>query len=119
MGSVEKVDFIEQCIYKYYQVEVESRASVWRSAKTALNARARRVRRNHAAEALITQSTQGSTSKPRQHHGTYSMMINMRSKNGFCTRVMYLYILDLIRLLFVLKMGTRSITCPVVCMPNQ
>ncbi|EYC19922.1 hypothetical protein Y032_0023g782 [Ancylostoma ceylanicum] len=65
MGSVEKVDFIKQCIYKYYQVEVESRASVWRSAKTALNARARRLRRNPATEAPTTPSRQLSTEQTR------------------------------------------------------
>ncbi|VDK46239.1 unnamed protein product [Cylicostephanus goldi] len=39
-----RVSFIKECIYKYYMVPVETRQSVWKAAKAALDSRVRRLR---------------------------------------------------------------------------
>ncbi|CAJ0605626.1 unnamed protein product [Cylicocyclus nassatus] len=39
-----RVEFIKECIFKYYMVPVETRQAVWRSAKNALNSRVRRLK---------------------------------------------------------------------------
>ncbi|CAJ0595380.1 unnamed protein product [Cylicocyclus nassatus] len=42
--SATKVEFIKECIFKYYMVPVEARQTVWRTAKNALNSRVRRLK---------------------------------------------------------------------------
>ncbi|CAJ0589008.1 unnamed protein product [Cylicocyclus nassatus] len=42
--SANRVEFIKECVYKYYLVPVEARQNVWRAVRAALNSRVRRLR---------------------------------------------------------------------------
>ncbi|VDL80382.1 unnamed protein product [Nippostrongylus brasiliensis] len=44
--SRERVNFIRECVYKFYNVPAVLRDDMWRGVKAALNARARKVRKN-------------------------------------------------------------------------
>ncbi|KAK5967600.1 hypothetical protein GCK32_005967, partial [Trichostrongylus colubriformis] len=43
--SKDRVRFIKQCVFKYYEVPEHLQDSVWKSIKEALNSRVRRLRR--------------------------------------------------------------------------
>ncbi|CAJ0605767.1 unnamed protein product [Cylicocyclus nassatus] len=58
-ATADRVEFIQKCIYKYYNVPLDARKTAWKTAKNALNARARHKRRLKANGAISDGSKPG------------------------------------------------------------
>ncbi|KAL6744107.1 hypothetical protein Aduo_017076 [Ancylostoma duodenale] len=63
-SNADRVEFIKQCLFKFYQIPEKYQCEVWRSARDEMNTRVRRLRkkrRDMGDVAALQEQTQNST----------------------------------------------------------